>query len=229
MTRPPRDGKSGLPRLADLHLWHRVAETVQPLPRRRRPESQPRPGSAPSVRDGGGESTPSSHSLTPSPQSAPTGASQPPHQPAAPERLRRTETRALGTPLTSRGRPRKTASPELSHGTAADLDKRTLIRLRRGLVPVEAVVDLHGHTQDEAHRNLEAFLATSQRGGRRCVLVITGKGARSEGVLRAAVPRWLNQQPNRGRVLAFAYASPAHGGEGALYVLLKRPRQLRGS
>jgi DNA-nicking Smr family endonuclease len=63
--------------------------------------------------------------------------------------------------------------------------------------------------------------------GRRCVLVITGKGIwRSEaGILREMVPRWLNEAPNRARVLAIAHAQPRHGGQGALYVLLKRKRQ----
>ena len=56
--------------------------------------------------------------------------------------------------------------------------------------------------------------------------MITGKGLAGGGILREQVPRWLNQQPNRARVLAFDYARPQHGGEGALYVLLKRRRDL---
>lgn len=125
------------------------------------------------------------------------------------------------------GRAHRTPKAELTHGLAGDLDRRTLIRLRKGQLPVEGEIDLHGHTQEKAHRYLDQFLATSQMRGHRCVLVITGKGSRSEepeGVLRAAVPRWLNQPANRSRVLAFAYATPAHGGEGAIYVLLRRLR-----
>jgi DNA-nicking Smr family endonuclease len=60
------------------------------------------------------------------------------------------------------------------------------------------------------------------------VLVITGKGLRADGgggVLRNAVPRWMNEPPNRERILAFAHATPPDGGEGALYVLLRRTRQ----
>ena len=73
---------------------------------------------------------------------------------------------------------------------------------------------------------LDDFLAASQAAGRRCVLVITGKGYGSggAGVLKTMVPRWLKEQPNRGRVLVFCYAAPSHGGEGALYVLLRRVR-----
>ncbi|MGH6953750.1 MAG: Smr/MutS family protein, partial [Alphaproteobacteria bacterium] len=117
--------------------------------------------------------------------------------------------------------------PELQAGAAIGLDKRTAERLRRGQLPIEATVDLHGMTQAEAHGALGAFLARCHAHGRRSVLVITGKGARSErgeGVLRATVPRWLNAPENRARVLAFATAQPKDGGAGALYVLLRRVR-----
>ncbi|MDP6788609.1 MAG: Smr/MutS family protein [Rhodospirillales bacterium] len=117
------------------------------------------------------------------------------------------------------------ALPELSHDAQPGLDKRTQARLRRGQLPIEARIDLHGLTQDEAHRALTAFLAASRDAGRRCVLVITGKGFGpdgSVGVLRAAVPRWLNEAGQRRHVLAFRHAQPRDGGSGALYVLLKR-------
>ncbi len=67
---------------------------------------------------------------------------------------------------------------------------------------------------------LNGFLERSASHGRRCVLVVTGKS----GVLKGEVPRWLNQQPNRGRMIALSQAQPRHGGSGALYVLLKRQR-----
>ena len=119
--------------------------------------------------------------------------------------------------------------PELRHDVQPGLDKRTAARLRRGQLPVEGRIDLHGLTQDEAHRALTAFLAASRDAGRRCVLVITGKGLGpdgSVGVLRAAVPRWLNEASNRRHVFAFRQAVPRDGGEGALYILLKRQRTL---
>ncbi|MGY9015413.1 MAG: Smr/MutS family protein, partial [Rhodospirillales bacterium] len=65
---------------------------------------------------------------------------------------------------------------------------------------------------------------------RRMVLVITGKGLRPDGttgVLRTAVPRWLNESPNRERILGFSYAAPKDGGEGALYVRLKKSSKKR--
>lgn len=117
--------------------------------------------------------------------------------------------------------------PALEIGRIAGVDKRLAERLKRGQLPIEGTLDLHGLTQEEAHRQLDGFLALSASAGRRCVLVITGKGAwRSEaGILREMTPRWLNEAPNRGRVLAIANAQPRHGGSGALYVLLKRRRE----
>jgi DNA-nicking Smr family endonuclease len=104
----------------------------------------------------------------------------------------------------------------------AGIDRATAERLKRGRRPVEASLDLHGMTQAEAHRALAAFVAGSRAAGRRCVLVITGHGRLSGGVLKAAVPRWLDEQDLRRAVLAIAPARPQHGGAGALYVLLRR-------
>jgi DNA-nicking Smr family endonuclease len=117
--------------------------------------------------------------------------------------------------------------PDLAPGRIAGVDKRLAERLKRGQLAIEAMLDLHGLTQEEAHRQLDGFLAHAAKAGRRCVLVITGKGLwRSEsGILREMVPRWLNEAPNRARVLAIAHAQPRHGGQGALYVLLKRKRE----
>lgn len=103
-----------------------------------------------------------------------------------------------------------------------DLDRRSWLKLRRGLYPIGARLDLHGLTQAEAHNRLVAFLAAAQGRGSRCVLVITGRGVRHGGTLRAMTPRWLDEPPNRPRVLAYAPAQLSHGGEGALYVLLRR-------
>ncbi len=119
-------------------------------------------------------------------------------------------------------KPAVSGPPPLRHGVAPGLDKRTAQRMKQGKVSIEARIDLHGHTQEEAHRALNAFLDGAHAAGRRCVLVITGKGTRGEGVLRAQVPHWLNAPPNRSRILAFSHAAPKDGGEGALYVLLRR-------
>ena len=146
----------------------------------------------------------------------------PPRPPLAPAQA------VAGTPVaeprapTLPGRP----PPPLDHGRAPGLDKRTAERLKRGQLAIEARIDLHGMTQADAHRALAAFIDGAHQAGRRCVLVITGKGLGAEkiGVLRGAVPRWLNQATLRPKLLAFCHAQPKHGGDGALYLLLKRRR-----
>lgn len=134
----------------------------------------------------------------------------------------RTGPRLERLPVTSTDR-----LPELKPGASPGLDKRTAARLKRGQLAIEGRIDLHGMTQDKAHRALEGFLAASQAAGKRCVLVITGKGLRPSGetgVLRNLVPRWMNAPAIRARVLSFCTAQPRDGGTGALYVLLRRKR-----
>jgi DNA-nicking Smr family endonuclease len=111
---------------------------------------------------------------------------------------------------------------------SAGVDRATAERLKRGRYPVEAHLDLHGMTQAEAHRALSGFIGGSRRAGRRCVLVITGHGRMSGGVLKQAVPRWLGEPELRSHVLAIAPAQPRAGGSGALYVLLRRLPQRDG-
>jgi DNA-nicking Smr family endonuclease len=108
---------------------------------------------------------------------------------------------------------------ELSPGA---IDRRTWHRLQRGKVPISGRLDLHGLSQAEAHTRLVAFLNAQQGRGARCVLVITGRGLRTGGVLKAQTPRWLGTPPLSPLVLAYAPARLGHGGDGALYVLLRR-------
>lgn len=138
---------------------------------------------------------------------------------------------AASVPAATPSSPAAPAPPLLKPGATAGLDRRSAQRLKRGQYPVEGRLDLHGQTQDSARRMLDKFLAEAQAGGKRCVLVITGKGrargdygAARPGVLRMMVPKWLNEAPNRGRIVAFTHARRDQGGEGALYVLLKRKR-----
>jgi DNA-nicking Smr family endonuclease len=104
----------------------------------------------------------------------------------------------------------------------AGVDRATAERLKRGRYPIAARLDLHGMTQAEAHRALAGFVPGSRAAGRRCLLVITGHGRMSGGILKAAVPRWLDEPELRRHVLAIAPARPDAGGSGALYVLLRR-------
>ena len=94
------------------------------------------------------------------------------------------------------------------------------VRLRRGQWALQGELDLHGLTREEARERLAAFLREAHRRGQRCVRVVHGKGNGSPGrqpVLKDKVQRWLAQ---RGEVIAFAQASGAQGGAGALLVLL---------
>lgn len=115
----------------------------------------------------------------------------------------------------------------LEHGQADGLDRVSRKNMRRGKVTLEGRLDLHGMVQTDAHRSLLSFLERAYLSGKRSVLVITGKGQTKNGeigVLRRAVPRWLNEQPMKLWIRGFDYAAPADGGEGALYILLRRKR-----
>jgi DNA-nicking Smr family endonuclease len=116
---------------------------------------------------------------------------------------------------------------EQSFGLAHGIDRQHLRRLRRGEVPVDQRVDLHGLVAKEARRRLAAELERAQAAGLRCVLVVHGRGLHSEGpaVLREGVTDWLTVPPLAARVMAFASARPEDGGSGATYVLLRRVRE----
>jgi DNA-nicking Smr family endonuclease len=119
----------------------------------------------------------------------------------------------------------------------APLGRRMRQRIGRGTEPIDRRIDLHGMTQGQAHDALAGFLRAAQGGGARLVLVITGKGiaagARSDrdpfaerGVLKRQVPLWLKQAEFRDIVLGVEWAGVGHGGEGALYVKLRKKRGL---
>lgn len=146
---------------------------------------------------------------------------------APPAKTARPRQRAAApVPAPTRPAPRPAPRPALEVGKAADLDRRTMDKLRKGRMRPEGRLDLHGMTADRALGALNRFLADAQGSGKRCVLVITGKGSMKEGggVIRRELPSWLNAPGNRARVLGFAGAQPTDGGGGAFYVLLKRRR-----
>jgi DNA-nicking Smr family endonuclease len=116
------------------------------------------------------------------------------------------------------------------------LDRGTARKLERGDLAVEARLDLHGMRQREAHAALRRFLKSAQGKGYRHVLVITGKGAEPDmrrsfyeedarGVLRQAVPHWLAAPDLAHVVVSFSAAPRRLGGEGALYVRLRKPQR----
>jgi DNA-nicking Smr family endonuclease len=118
------------------------------------------------------------------------------------------------------------AARQLEAGAAADLDRRTMERLRKGRLRPEARLDLHGMNASRAYTELNEFVAHAHSADKRCILVITGKGSlkKGGGVIRRELPAWLNAPENRPRILGFAQAQPADGGGGAFYILLKRRR-----
>ena len=106
------------------------------------------------------------------------------------------------------------------------VDRGTVERLKRGQFVVEGRIDLHGMDQRAAFAALLGFVDTAIRGGKRALLVITGKGAGADGggVLRRSAPNWLMASPLAGRILTIQPAHIRHGGDGAFYVLLRRKR-----
>ena len=114
----------------------------------------------------------------------------------------------------------------------APIERRLRTQLRRGQQSVDAVIDLHGMRQNEAHLALCAFLRREQARGTRIALVVTGKGGpapalfgEERGVLRRMVSHWLRLPELRPLVLGFEEAEQRHGGGGALYVRLRRLRE----
>jgi DNA-nicking Smr family endonuclease len=104
------------------------------------------------------------------------------------------------------------------------LDRKRWDDLRRGRMRPERTLDLHGHRADEAHDAVRRFVLGAQAEGLRCVAIVTGKGTgETGGVLRRALPHWLNAPPLRGLILAIAH--PHRANTGAVHLLLRRNRK----
>ena len=119
----------------------------------------------------------------------------------------------------------------------SSVDGHTGEKLRRGEIRVDAKLDLHGLTEAAAHRTLQSFLLSAQRRGAKLLLIVTGKGApaansdapfdlglagRRRGVLKVMVPRWLGEPPLGQLIADMRQAHRRHGGDGALYVYLRK-------
>jgi DNA-nicking Smr family endonuclease len=133
-----------------------------------------------------------------------------------------------------------TSKPKKATAPAFGIDGATAERLKRGKVEPDATLDLHGMTQERAHERLVSFIRRAHEHGFRCILVVTGKGAprpareataafvmperSNAGVLRAMVPRWLEEDALRALVVGVQGAHQRHGGAGAIYVYLRRKR-----
>ncbi len=135
------------------------------------------------------------------------------------ESPKRADARAHSQPLPKR------------EGLDATLDGSWDRKLSRGLISPESSIDLHGHNLASAYDRLDHGLEQAVRRGDRVLLLITGKPPRPEserphtrGAIRAAVGDWLASSRHAGRIAAVRAAHPRHGGSGALYIILRRPK-----
>ena len=112
----------------------------------------------------------------------------------------------------------------IHEGDIDGVDKSTAKKLKSGSYPIDSRIDLHGMTQDNAFDALKEFIINSYQQGFRCVLVVTGKGKEGLGILFNNTPKWLNSSQLRPYIIMYNYATIKDGGQGALYVLIKRKR-----
>lgn len=208
----------------DARLWESVTRSVKPIVRK-----DIAPEAAPPAPD---RALPE----RPTPERGPESDRKPPGvssgAPSSRERVNIDTLKMGAQDRPARDRRAQTAvsrpgSGGLSYGDAPGVDRRTATRFRRGLMPIDARLDLHGHTQQSGRTALTGFLQAHRAAGRRCVLVVTGKGLKDDwsvGALRQALPGWLNAPDLRRLILAYCHAQPHHGGSGAVYILLKRER-----
>jgi DNA-nicking Smr family endonuclease len=117
-----------------------------------------------------------------------------------------------------------TFSDEYIEGAVQGFSRKLMKKLKRGQLPVQGYIDLHGLTKQEAETEVTNFLLESFKNGLRCVLIVHGRGLNSPEslpVLKEGLPQWLNRGRVRKVVLAFATARPYDGGTGATYVFLR--------
>lgn len=124
--------------------------------------------------------------------------------------------------------PKAAFTPAADPFAAPRLDGKRAARFLKGEIAIEGRIDLHGLTLDLAHKALAGFLMQARGRGHRMVLVITGKGVGKGGALKRLVPLWLSAPPFAGMIAGLSAAQARHGGEGALYLYLRRKRDEAG-
>lgn len=120
---------------------------------------------------------------------------------------------------------------EYLQGNVKGLDPRIFRKLKTAQYSPEAHLDLHGQTLEFAQENFLRFIKDNYLNGKRCLLIVTGRGKNSphgRSIIREEVHRWLTKDPLKRIVLAFSTAQPQHGGPGALYILLRKYKKSRG-
>jgi DNA-nicking Smr family endonuclease len=130
--------------------------------------------------------------------------------------------KAAPTPIPVVMAPKPKPAKLIAKGPAS-LDGNTRKKLEKGEIAPTAKLDLHGLTEAAAHGTLITFLTAAHRRGDRLVLIVTGKGEAGRGVLKQMVPRWLDEAPMKKLIADQRWSHKRHGGEGALYVYLRKP------
>lgn len=185
----------------DRKVWHKVAKTVTPY------------GKMPDMSDDAFDDSTTNIDAVDNNQQAP----QPKKQ------VLRSVAESYQPPVS---KPKFAAAGVHQH-TLNPIERPVHRKISKGRVSIDARLDLHGMAQQAAHWALYNFLADAHQQGLRHVLVITGKGNSSggQGVLKRAVPDWLAKSDFKMFVSGFRYAAQHHGGEGALYVRLRKKKQ----
>ncbi|WP_404400932.1 Smr/MutS family protein [Pelagibacterium halotolerans] len=188
--------------LRDWHLWRAVGKTVNPIPHRKTSDPKTLLDELDAALNARGKSEKADRDAAP---------------------------RIAPAPMPSARPVISAARPPVDKPIEPGLKKR----LERGHLPIDATLDLHGLTQDEAQAALHRFIPARAARGDRTILVITGKGLKKtgylqieqKGVLRSMVPVWLKAPELAPFIAGVDRAHQSHGGEGALYVRLKRKRE----
>ncbi len=205
----------------DLDLWQAVVKDIVPIPEDLREKSE-------TIEKSAGKKTvkvgsPKSPVLPPkpTPKLSPKSAPQPnPKSPLKPPTKKTTK-----RPEVIVSAPRALTSPTM--------DRRNFNRLQKGQMPIDARLDLHGMTVEQAKLRLKSFLLNAHAGGDRVILVITGKGLRSgfdefnrpnRGVIREGLPQWVKDKALAPMIVQITPAHRQHGGDGAFYLYLRRKR-----
>jgi DNA-nicking Smr family endonuclease len=208
-------------------LWQHVTRSARPLGKKRE---------AKDAEEENKEACDNTRSAEPG---GAVSASPPTHQSHSSARQASKSTRESHA-ATSAGVARQAQGQPAKAPPMAAFEPKRARRIATGRIAIEARIDLHGMRQHEAHVALRRFLLSAHARGLRVVKVITGKGGtrereddmpfdlfddRQRGVLRRLVPIWLAESDLRAIVVSFTPAGRGHGGEGALYVHLRRSRK----
>ena len=201
----------------DLDLWQAVVKDIVPIPEDLREKSETIEKSAgkksvkKSVKISGQVGSPKSPVLPPKPSPKPNPKPSPKKTTKRPEVIV--------------SAPRALTSPTM--------DRRNFNRLQKGQMPIDARLDLHGMTVEQAKLRLKSFLLNAHARGDRVILVITGKGLRSgfdefnrpnRGVIREGLPQWVKDKTLAPMIVQITPAHRQHGGDGAFYLYLRRKR-----